>query len=288
MKSTKWLLSVFAACALLMVAGGAMAHNLWLVPDQYNPQVGGTVKILVGFGHHFPASRMDEKVRPGMLQEVNAVGPNGKVTILEKKAEGEYAFTVKAPGPYLISVLMKPGFFSRVPGGMKRGNKKELAQVQKCMFFRMIGNAPIFAGAAGQKTPAAPASQALQMQPLKDLAKLKQGDTLPIKVMFQGAPLANAVVTATYAGYKPSKEAMAKANKPEPNLSPKEAARLRMKRKLALLDLVKVKTDSQGVAQIKLSAKGWWLVLVANDTPFKDAATCDRNMFKTSYTFEVR
>lgn len=288
MKSTKWFLYLLAAGALLLGASGAWAHNLWLVPESYHAQVGDTVQIQVGFGHHFPASRLDEAVRPGMVQEVNVVGPDGKLVKLEAQDLGKYALKMAAPGPYLVSVLMKPGFFSRVQGKMKRGSKKDLGQVDKCMAFTMIGNAPLFAGPAAKGAAPAPADQALQVVPLGDISQLKAGDTMQVKVMFQGAPLAGAELKATYAGYQPSAEALAKADQSDPGLSPKEAARQRMMRKMALMDVAKVKTDAQGVASFKLSAPGWWLLLVGHTVPYKDKALCDSSVFKTSYTFEVR
>ena len=287
MKRQKWLLSLFVVCAIVMAAGGAMAHDLWLAPQSYNPKAGDTLKVLVGFGHKFPANRVDEKMRPDFLKEVTAVAPDGKVIKLEKKSEDEYALPIKAKGPYLLCAQIKPVFFSRIEGKMKRGNKKDLGKVDTCMFFQMAANAPVFAGASG-KALAAPANQALQMLPLGDISKLKKGDTLPVKVMFKGAPLAGAKLRATYAGFKPPKQDPAKAAKPEPGLSPKEAARRKMMRKLAARYPVTAETDAKGVAQIKLPASGWWLVLLGHNTPYKDAAVCDKSMYKASYTFEVR
>lgn len=288
MKSAKWFLSLLAAGALVLGASGAWAHNFWLVPESYQAQVGDTVHIQIGFGHHFPASRLDEAVRPGMVQEVSVVGPDGNLVKLEAQDLGKYALKVTAPGPYLVSVLMKPGFFSRVQGKMKRGSKKDLGQVDKCMAFTMIGNAPLFVGPSAKGAAPAPAGQALQVVPLGDISQLKAGDTMRVKVMFQGAPLAGTTLKATYAGYQPSPEALAKANKSDPGLSPKEAARQRMRRKMALMDVAKVETDAQGVASIKLSAPGWWLLLLSHSVPYKDKAVCDSSEFKTSYTFEVK
>jgi uncharacterized GH25 family protein len=287
MKRQKWLLSLFAVCALVMASGLAMAHDLWLVPQTCNPDKGDTLKVVVGFGHKFPANRIDEKMRPGMLGAVSAVAPDGKVIKLEKKSDEEYALPIKAKGAYLISTRIKPVFFSRVEGKMKRGNKKDLGKVDTCMFFQMMANAPVFAGAGG-KAPAAPAKQALQVLPLGDISKLKKGDTLPVKVLFKGAPLAGAKLRATYAGFKPPKYDPSKAPKPAPGLSPREAARQKMMHKMAARYPVAVETDAKGLARIKLPASGWWLVLLSHNTPFKDAAVCDKCIYKTTYTFEVR
>ncbi|KIX12982.1 DUF4198 domain-containing protein [Dethiosulfatarculus sandiegensis] len=281
MKLKIWL----AALALVLCAVPALAHNLWLVPMDYNPEVGQELKVMIGFGHSYPASRIDEQVKEGMLQEVSAVGPDGKVFPLVKKDEGLYTLTPKAPGAYLVRTLMKPGFFCRTKKGFKRGNKKQVQNVTSCMHFQMIANAPILVGSAAKaQTP--PKDQELQLLPLVDISGLKSGDSLPVQVLFKGAPLAGAKLTATYAGYQPPKD-LPKA-KIDPKLSPKEKARLKMKHKMASSYPVRLKTDAKGKAEIKLSAPGWWLVILNHSTPYEDLKVCDTNLFKTTYTFEVR
>lgn len=286
MKSKPWLAILLAAGILVSAGNGAMAHDLWLSPDTSQPAVGQTLNVRLGFGHQYPADRIDEKVPAAMVKRVCALGPDGKEITLDKVSDDQYSLPIKAQGPYLISALMEPGFFSRGAGGMKRGNKQEVTGVAECMYFRMFANAPVCAGQGAKAEAQLPAGQALQVQALAEVGSLKQGDTLPVKILFNGAPLAGVRVRATYAGYKPPQPA--KEDKPDPNLSPREAARRKAMRHGAHGHPVDVKTDAQGVAQLKLTAAGWWLVLVAHKTPYKDAALCDQNVFKTTYTFQVR
>lgn len=284
MNTPKWLAALCAACLAVMTAGAAGAHDLWLAPATATPDAGKTLTILVGFGHEFPANRVDQQVRPGMIESVTALGPDGKTTPLAKVSESEYKLAADAPGAYMVSARMKPGFFSRAQGGMKRGNKKQVSGVEKCMFFRMIANAPLWVGDAEPQAPPAPADQALQVVPRGDVTKLKAGDELPVQVLFNGQPLAGARLRATYAGYAPPAPP---APEPGVKLSPKEAARQKAMRKLAPRHVVDVETNAQGMAKLSLSSPGWWLVFAAHQTPYGDAATCDSNVYKTTYTFEV-
>ena len=288
MKSKKWLSGIFVLCLAALGAGQALAHDLWLAPATDHAAVADTVKVTIGFGHKFPVNRVDEQVKPGMIQKAVALGPDGREVPLHKVSESEYTFKASAPGPYLLRALMKPGFFSRTEKGMRRGNKKEVQGVKRCMFFTMIANAPILVGPKAQGLPGSPAGQALQLVPQADLRALKQGDLLPVKVLFNGAPLANTLVRALYAGYEPPKSDPASELKPDPKLSPKEAARAKMQRRMATLQPVRVKTDAQGLARLKLATPGWWLVLLQHKMPHEDPALCDDSVFKTSYTFEVR
>lgn len=276
---------LLATLALVLCAAPALAHNLWLTPADQNPQVGQQLEVRIGFGHKFPANRVDEKVRPGMIQEVSAIGPDGRKTLLIKKSDDIYTLGVKNSGAYLISAVMTPGYFSQGKGGFKRGNKQQLEGVDKCMFFQMIANAPVFAGRATAAQDA-PKAQLLQMLPLADIANLKAGDKLPVQVVFNGKPLAGAKVLATYAGFAPPKPAT--EFKPDPKLSPKERARQKMMHRSKPQYPVNVTTDDQGKAEVTLSAKGWWLIMLGHSTPYEDTAVCDKNMFKTTYTFEIR
>lgn len=275
---------LLAALALVLCAAPALAHNMWLVPADQNPQVGQELEVRIGFGHTYPANRVDQEVRPGMIKEVLAVGPDGKEIQLTQKGDDLYTLGVTAPGAYLISAVMKPGYFSQGKGGFKRGNKQQLEGVEKCMFFQMIANAPVFAGEAAAAQDA-PKSQSLQLLPLADITNLKAGDKLPVQIVFDGKPLADTKITATYAGFEPPK---GPEFKPDPSLSPKEQARQKMMHRSKPHYPVNTVTDAQGKADITFPAKGWWLILLGHSTPYEDTAVCDKNMFKTTYTFEVR
>ena len=286
MKSKSWLVILLTLGILAAAGSGAMAHDLWLAPETGHPAVGDTLQVRLGFGHKFPADRIDEKVRADTIKQVSALGPDGKEIALTRLGEDLYSLPIKAQGPYLISALMESGFYSRGAEGMKRGNKKDLAGVTDCRFYRMTASAPVTAGKGGGVPAAAPAGQALQVLPLAAVGSLKNGDTLPVKVLFQGTPLAGVRVRATYAGYQAPQPAQ--SDKPDPNLSPREAAAGRAKGHGAHHFPVDVKTDARGVAQLKLTAPGWWLVLTGHKTAYPDSAVCDQNVFKTTYTFQVR
>lgn len=275
MKASMKIALLAGVLAVLFCAQAAMAHVLWLNPDKTVVKPGEEISVGMGFGHGYPADRKDENVREGMLGEVFAMGPDGKATPLQKISDSEYKFKADKPGAYLLSAVMKPGFFSRTPQGMKRGSKKEVAEAVSCMHFQMIANAPMVAGASAAK-PGAPAKQALQIAPQAAVAGLKKGDTLPIQVIFNGKPLAAVDVKATYAGFKAPPQA--KGDKSAEAMRKKMAARFP----------VFIKTDDQGRADIKLSQAGWWLVILSHKTPFEDAKTCDQHVYQTTFTFQVK
>lgn len=259
-----------AACGvfyLLIVSGPALAHNIWLAPDNHFPQVGDTVRIKVGFGHDYPASREDQPVKEGMVGEALALIPGGGQIALEKTAVDTYQLKIDRPGPYLLVAAMPAGLFSRTPEGMKRGGRKDFPEVKSCMEARMVANAFLFAGAQGQG--AIQSDQALQLKPLAAVSGLKKGDALPIQVLFEGQPLAGAKIKATYAGYQPQANAKSQEGHGAP---------------MAL----ETSADAEGKAELKMEVAGHWLVILSHSTPYQPAEVCDKRMYMSSYAIEVK
>jgi uncharacterized GH25 family protein len=251
----------------LAVSGPALAHNIWLVPDNHFPQVGDTVQIKVGFGHDYPANRVDQPVKEGMIGEALAVIPGGGQVALEKTAVDTYQLKIDRPGPYLLVASMPPGLFSRTPEGMKRGGRKDFPEVKSCMEARMVANTFVFAGGQGQGM--IQSDQSLQLKPLADMAGLKKGGVLPIQVLFDGQPLAGAKIKATYAGYQPPADA-----------KPQEGHGAPM--------ALETSADAEGKAELRLEVAGHWLVILNHSTPYQPAEVCDKRMYMSSYAIEVK
>ena len=264
-----------ACCGLALLAAGspALAHNFWLAPDKHFPQVGETVEIKIGFGHQYPASRVDERVKDGMVAEVVVIAPDGTATPLAMQAVDTCRLKIDRPGVHLLVASMTPGLFSRTPEGMKRGSKRDWPEVVECRDMRMVANAWLVAGGQGGAAPGAP--QPLQITPLADLVGLKKGDTLPVLVLFKGRPLVGAKLWATYAGYAPP-------------AAPQPEAQAGSRASHAAPFAQQVVTDEQGRAGIELEAAGYWLVIASHGAPYTPAEVCDKQVHTASFAFEAR
>lgn len=267
MKKSIRLAAICGGLWLLVAGSPALAHNVWLAPDNHFPQVGDTVLVKVGFGHGYPASRVDQPVKEGMIGEALAIAPGGGQVALEKTAVDTYQLKIDRPGPYLLVAAMPPGLFSRTPEGMKRGGRQDFPEVKSCMEARMVAHAFLLANGQGQ--PATMGGQALQMRPLANLAGLKKGGVLPLQVLFEGQPLAGAQIKATYAGYQPP----ADAQSPQGHGAPM---------------VLETMADAEGKAELRLDAPGHWLVILTHRTPYQPAEVCDQRMYMSSYAIEVK
>jgi uncharacterized GH25 family protein len=250
----KKLVFCLVACMLLAVtASSVSAHLLWINANDYSPKAGDTIYLEIGFGHSYPR---DEMLKEGRLEQVYALAPDGRKTALEEIFPAFYEFTPRTEGVYRIKAVFKPGFVSKTPEGRKLGNKKTLPNVVSCFAYRMSATALITCG--GGKDHDQPTDhEALRILPLKDPRDLKAGDVLPLKIVFQGKPLAQAELKAACAHCDRDKE--------HPWVQ-------------------EGKSDARGMVRVKLTAQGPWMFAVSHKIPYTDPDECDDYSYRTSLT----
>jgi uncharacterized GH25 family protein len=252
----RWMVLILALAAVLVWPLGSQAHMFWLLTSPKIAKVSQPLKVEIGFGHQFPR---DEKLKEGRLEAVKCVGPEGQKVKLKKTSPDTYELAPSAAGVYVITAQMRPGFVCRTAKGMKLGTKKEFPDANLCFRFDMTAKTLVAVGQAGpgfdQRT-----GSTLEIMPLKDPGALKVGGTLPIRVMFQGKPLAGTEVRFTHDNWPTP-------GKPFGSLG---------------------KTDAQGEVAVKLNKPGLWFLTASHKTPYAKPEKCDENMFRASLTWRVK
>jgi len=249
----KWYFVVVMALLPVWIATSAQAHMFWLNASEYAPEAGETIWIELGFGHKYPR---DEIVKEGRLDRVYALDPKGEELPVEQIFPSFYKFTPKTKGAHQIIAVLKPGFVSRTADGHKLGNKKDFPDAPYCFAFRMSAKTLITVG--GKKEDVSQTTQnPVEILAMTSPADLKVGDTLPLKVVFQGKPLAGASVSGTYAGFLGDEE----------HHWAQEA-----------------ETNADGLVQIKLTSKGPWLFTTTHKESYPDKAECDDYSYRASLT----
>ncbi|MBN1227183.1 MAG: DUF4198 domain-containing protein, partial [Deltaproteobacteria bacterium] len=120
---------IITLCCIMfftLLSSRALAHNLWLNPENYYPKVGTTVDIGIGFGHTYPANRVDEEMKEGRLEEITAIDPDGVKVDLTKMSVDLYKLKIEKVGAYLVTAKLKSGFFTITPEGRKWGDKNSV------------------------------------------------------------------------------------------------------------------------------------------------------------------
>lgn len=274
MKIRPSLVMFLGVVTLLMICPQAFAHNLWLNPGDYYPQVGATVDIGIGWGHKYLANRVDQEIKEGRIEEIRAVGPDGLTVSLVQESVSSYKLKVEKPGVYLVTAKIKPGFFTTTPEGRKWGDKKAVTNPVTCTNFHIQAKTVIIAGGSDKNLSNA-AGQPLEVIPLANPRNLKSGDRLTVKVLFQGKPLPKTSVKATYAGYEDGQSDM---HAPSEKRHPAGGKHFP----------VETVTDDQGQATFSLDRAGYWMIALSHRSPYPDKDTCDEYMYNMTYTFEVK
>lgn len=248
----KWYLVVAMALLPVWIGTSAQAHMFWLNASKYAPEASETIWIELGFGHKYPR---DEMMKEGRVDRVYALDPKGQELPVEQIFPSFYRFTPETKGAYQIIALLNPGFVSKTADGHKLGNKKDFPDAPYCFAFRMSAKTLITVG--GKKMDVSERTQnPLEILALTSPTDLQVGDTLPLKVMFQGKPLAGASLTGVYEGFTDEKHHWAQ----------------------------EAETNADGLGQIKLTSKGPWLFTTTHKVSYPDKAECDDYSYRASLT----
>ncbi len=239
------------------IVSTAQGHMLWLNASDYSPRVGENVDIEIGWGHKYPK---DETVKEESIDKVFVLDPSGREIQLERIAPAKYRFIPKEAGQYEVIVKLKQGFVSNTPDGYKLGNKKTLKEVVSCFRFMMNAKTLINVGSKA-KGSTYQSDLPLEIIPTDNINKLKVGDELLLRVIYQGSPLKGAKFNAI-----------------------DEKTALQQKDKW----LQESESDADGMVRIKLVSKGPWLFTTTHEIPYIDSSECDKSMYRTTLTFTLK
>jgi nickel transport protein len=238
----------------------AWAHDLWMTVDPYVLHKAESPSLAVFSAHRFPAGA-DDYLAADRLDQVFLISPNGAKMTASAKADGLFSphVPMKETGTYLAVALPRDGFATKTTEGYRRGKtKKDVENVIECRYSRKIAIAVFTMGRPGGEAFSRPLGQAMEIVPLKDPATLKTGDVLPVKVIVEGKP-ARTFLYGTYAGFSESPTTFAYTTR----------------------------TDKEGVAAIKMIHSGVWVLIAKQEEAYPDTATCDKQAWAASLTFEI-
>lgn len=234
------------------------AHMVWLTPSSFFPKAGEKVNVTMGWGHKYPA---DELIKETSIDSVFVLGPEGIKVTLHKDTVATYSFTPKTEGQYAVCVKVKRIYFSKTTDGRKMGSKKDLKDVVECTYYGMHAETFITVG-SGTKKAQVSSALPLVIIPPENLANIKAGGEMKVKIEYQGKAAKNAsCVIINEETVKKGEDQHALKGSP---------------------------CDSLGVFTVKLETKGHLLVRVTQDVPYADASVCDKDSYQTTATFMVK
>jgi uncharacterized GH25 family protein len=195
-----------AAFLVALSASLAAAHDLWLVPDA-SPAPGKPVRVLASVGMDFP--RSEHAPDPAAFKRRLLILPDGSEGELKAAGKdglsGVLEFTPPKAGVYVVAVQTQPRLITLpadkfneylVTDGMPhiyrlRAKEKTLDQPGRERYSKHV-KALVQVGKGGGGDASRVVGLQLEIVPLRDPFALKAGQTLPVRVIFQGKPLLEA------------------------------------------------------------------------------------------------
>ncbi len=238
-----YLRNIFAVLAAAVVLSGvpALAHEFIVKPAKTMVKVGEKDAFSVVSAHVFMVSEELEDAGDVKVTRWDASGSVDIPLTVNQSAfsyEGQAVFS--KPGTAMLIGYRLPQVWTKTPDGMKKGTKADFPGASVSNIYEKFAKALIVVDAAddGWKHIA---GQKLEIMPLSNPADYAPGQDVRFQVLFDGKPQA-AEVTATYDGFTQTPNTYAYFTE----------------------------TDDKGVATVRLTSKGLWMVRVQHGTPGKD------------------
>jgi len=245
----------------LLKASEVSAHYLWLNVDDYTPTKGQTIQITLGWGHHFPETPTPP--REALVKKISLflITPEGQEIPLHislKHGQPQpVRIKVSQEGIYFVVALAKH-FVSKTTEGYFYKSREELKdkEILYTKWSETTAIAIISVGKPKELHFFRPLNSHFYLLPLVNPSALKEGDLLPVKVIFYDKPF-RTWVYATYAGFSQMRDTFAWTTR----------------------------AGKDGLARIKILKIGVWLIKSEVQKSYPDSRKADLAIYKCSVTF---
>jgi len=251
---------ILAVLSVLVIPVAISAHDVWVSLDG-KPEKGKRLIMQFPSDHTFPAGN-GEFVPHKYMAKTYVIKPGGKRMSVEKQSGNRYRSAQKLDkdGTYVIVSGKKWLYWTQTTRGWKEGvNKTQLKNPLKGVYSGKFTKSFINTGSGSGKAWKTRVGHDLEIIPLNDPSLLKKGDTLVIRVLYEGKPF-NGTVSATYDTYSDKRDDF----------------------------LLSVKQGKKGVYRVPLKHAGNWLVKAGLRVPKGNDEKCDEKMYSSTITFKVK
>ncbi|MGH7696710.1 MAG: DUF4198 domain-containing protein [Gemmatimonadaceae bacterium] len=273
---------LIAGLLVLVSTLSLFAHDFWIVPNAFVIAAGGTIEIRGQTGIRFPQSV--SAVAPERVADARIIGASDEEKIGDLSVKDSSLILrhkPSSPGQRIIAVALVARTSRTTPANLKRyialeGNAELADRYERegaypkvdSLTQRAAKYAKTFVeiGSRGPRAFVRTAGHTLEFVPVNDPSALRAGDSLAVRLLFRGQPVAGAHL---HAGAAP----LALPNASEGG-APQEK------------DL-SVVTGSDGVAKIPLARGGLWNVRTLHAAPAAGAAGTEWEVAFATLVFEV-
>ena len=255
-----------ALAAFSALSGSALAHDFWIEPSTFRPAVGSTVALRLVVGQGFRGDALPRN--PALIVRFVLVSDAGETAVAGRPAD-EPAGSVRIDRPGLqvagyrsrtSQVSLEPAKFEEylreegLEAILTERTRRGEGQKPSRELFSRCARTLLQAGDAASGSDR-PLGFTLELVAEKNPYALAPGAELPVRITYEGKPLANALVAAL------------PYDEPDRKLSQR--------------------SDANGRVVFRLPRVGVWLVKAVYMVRTKDNPDADWESFWASLTFEV-
>ena len=181
-----------------------LAHDMWLESDQFRGKVGEEFVLRLGNGTIFEIS--ENAVQPARVEVVSAIWPGGGIhAVTGAVVEGNWLtlrFQPEEPGNFWITLGTKPRLIQLsaadfnsylehdgLPHVLTERQEKGILDRAEVEEYSKFVKTYLQVGTKTSENYAVPAGLKIEIIPLENPYQLHPGQELPLRALFNGAPL---------------------------------------------------------------------------------------------------
>lgn len=268
-----------AVIGLLGLAGVAEAHDTWLLPDLFTLAGGSRLELSArAGGGKFPAGSAVPLPR---VATVRLLGASTDARITDLTVEGSALRLHHPPtatGQYRVVLALTPSTIRSTPAGLLRflrleGGAAEAQRIERLglvsgddslVFAHSVSASTVIeVGRGGPRAFQRQAGLPLELLPVQDPGALTVGDTLQLRVLGDGQPVAGIGVE-----YKPAADTLTTGATPPAYTT--------------------VLANAEGIARLPLTATGPWIVRAAYVSARAGATPREYAVSRATFVWQVR
>lgn len=264
------MIRILTAVVFLALQNPLLAHDLFLQGSPFHIDKPGMVSISMRLAEAFPGKEVPWRADRTISFLINT--PSGVIKLQDKSNQNQ-AVELKEEGTYVAGWVAQPSYIKIDSSHFneyldKDGHlnvlklRKERSQENKdgtekyTRFLKTIFQV----GSKNTDEYKKPFGFKIEIIPQKNPYSLKVGETLDVQVLFDGEPLPDVAVMATYDTHSREPDVYSQI----------------------------IRTDDGGKAKINLNKPGVWLIRANYMTELKDDSKAEWQSFWSNLTFDIR
>lgn len=251
----------------------AQAHDFSIIPGEARVEAGASFVVSMQVGERFPGEAVAWRV--GRIVEFHLTDSKGRQDVTDPPLQGDppaARLMLRAPGTALIGLCTDPSYIE-LPAEKfdayleEEGHtaalraRRKVAGQERPGRERYTRHVKTIVNATGPQSSVALTrlGLALEIVPEKDLAAIRPGDRIPVRLFYQGDPYIQGRVCTTWDGRGPEGGLFAWCGE----------------------------TDGAGRAQVPIEKPGWQIIRTTRMIPVRDDEKADWHSYWASLTFKV-